>query len=115
MNAWPRRERRSIDPKCDPNVIIGPVCPAHVWKGSPDNLVRNGWSFEIYTRIDGIVDSYFPRVARTERTSARWRRELIKAHLAIYPDCSTFHVCASDAELLTTIRRVWGIADDPLT
>jgi hypothetical protein len=83
------------------------VGEAHVWKGTPDNFVRSGWGYEIYSRIDGIVDSIITRMARTERTAARWRREMIDYYRSAYTD-HTIYVCDSDAELLATIRRVWG-------
>jgi len=42
------------DVQFDPNSIIGPVIPAQGWK------VRNGWGFEIYTRLNGVVGSHIP-------------------------------------------------------
>src|SRR6266567_7075560 len=95
----PRAARKQHVCECDPNVIIGPVCSADVWRGSRDNPVRSGWGFEIYTRIDGIVGSFIPRVAWSERTAARWRREIIEDCLAAGAgrvDRATVHDCASD-------------------
>lgn len=103
--TWPRKQHIL---QGDPNVIYGPVCPAHVWRGDPNNFVRSGWGYEVYTRIDGIVGSFIPRVFRTESAAARHRRETIRLSRACQAGCGIIHACASDAELLATIRRVWG-------
>ena len=96
------------DVQSDPNVIVGPVIPAHGWEG------RNGWGFEVYTRMDGVVGSYIPRVHRSKSAAVRARRELIKLDRAYNETCNagrcTIHDCASDAELLATIQKVWGVA-----
>jgi hypothetical protein len=99
------------DVQCNPNVIYGPVIPAHRWKGRPDNVVRNGWSFEVYTRLDGIVSSFVPRVHRSARAAARARRELInlsRSDAVAHRIDPTVHDCRSDEALLATIQRLWG-------
>ena len=99
------------DVQSDPNVIFGPVIQAHVWKGRPDN-VRNGWGYQVYTRMDGIVSSFIPRVHRTATAAARARRELIQLD-RVYNETynagrCTIHDCPSDKTLLATIQKVWG-------
>src|SRR5262249_18812957 len=93
------------DVQSDPNVIVGPVIPAHGWEG------RNGWGYEVYTRMDGIVGSFIPRVHRSARAAARARRETIqldRAYIAARSLGTAVHDCPTDKELLATIQRVWG-------
>jgi hypothetical protein len=81
--------------QCDPNSIIGPVIQAHGWK------VRNGWGFEIYTRLNG----------RSMSAAVRARRELIKldrAYIAAHGMGNAVHDCGTDKELLATIQKLWG-------
>ena len=80
----------------DRNIIIGPVCPAHIWKGRPDNFVKQGFSFEIYTRIDGKVGSHMARFCRTEKAAARCRRTAFKFDQA-HGNPATVHVCTVTA------------------
>ncbi len=105
------RLRRSCDVKFDPNSIIGPVIPAPVWKGHADNVVRNGWSYEVYLRQDGIISSFIARVHRTAGAATRARQETIKlsrADAAARGIASVVHDCRTDDELLATIINVWG-------
>jgi hypothetical protein len=79
--------------------------PAIGWKR------ENGWGFEIYTRLNGVVGSYIPHVHRSARAAARARRELIKlsrAYSAARGIGSTLHDCRTENELLATIQKVWG-------
>lgn len=87
------------DVQFDPNSIIGPVIPAQGWK------VRNGWGFEIYTRLKGVVGSHIPHVHRSKSAAVRARRELIKlsrAYNAAHGINSSLHDCRTDNALLAT-------------
>jgi hypothetical protein len=99
------------DIQCDPNVIFGPVVPARGWP-------RSGWGFEVYTRIDGKVGSFIPRVHRSRNAAIRARRKTIKLDRWYNETCnagrSAIHDCASDAQLLATIRRVWAPHSVPM-